>query len=127
MFIGGKEVEKVPCLAICQGSNETNPDRVMLYYCDSDWTPIGAAGHPSIAEAQRRAERIYPGVSSCWIEAHVTVEEAERYLDEEWGDERCGVCGKRGDKVDALLEHGEGWICDLCSAEGKEHRPSPNA
>ena len=120
MFIGGREVEKVPCLAICQLTQNTNTESVLLCYCDSDWSPIGVGGHESVAAAQRRAERIYPGVSSCWIEAQVTVEEVERYLDEQWGDERCHVCNKRGDKVDALIEQSVGWICDRCFAERKD-------
>jgi hypothetical protein len=57
---------------------------VTLYYCERDWTPIGIAGHASVEAAKRRAERIYPGSSTCWIEAHYTEDEAARYRDQIW-------------------------------------------
>jgi hypothetical protein len=119
MFIGEKEVGKeIQCLAICEGTDGTSAGRVLLCYCDFDWSPLGLASHDSVADAQRRAERIYPGVSARWIEAHFTREQAGRYLDELWGDERCGMCGKRGDKVETFIPRGERWICEACFAEG---------
>jgi hypothetical protein len=49
---------------------------------DSDWSPIGIAGSDSVEAAKRRAERIYPGSSTCWVEAHFTDEDVKRYLEE---------------------------------------------
>ena len=80
-FVGRKEIERVPCLAICQDKESL---QVTLYYCDSDWSPIGIAGHASVAAAKMRAERIYPGSTSCWVEARYTEEDANRYRDEIW-------------------------------------------
>jgi hypothetical protein len=78
-FVGGKEIGPVPCLAICQDKESR---QVTLYYCERDWSPIGIAGHESIEAARKRAERIYPGSSSCWVEAHFSEEDVNRYLDE---------------------------------------------
>jgi hypothetical protein len=63
MFVDGKEIGKVPCLAICQVKNS---ESFMLYYCNSDWSPFGIAVHKSVLDAERRAERIYPGSMARW-------------------------------------------------------------
>jgi hypothetical protein len=83
MFVGYKEIGKVPCLAI---SEDKDSPQFTLYYCDSDWSPIGIAGYDTVAAAKRRAERIYPGSSACWVEANFTEEEAIRHLNEILGD-----------------------------------------
>ena len=83
MFVGGKEIGRVPYLAICQ---DKNSPQFTLYYCGIDWSPIGVASYDSVAAAKRRAERIYPGSSSCWIKALFTEEDANRYLDEMYSD-----------------------------------------
>src|ERR1700726_622487 len=88
MFIGGKEVGKVPCLAICEEKNS-----IWMHYCDGDWGSIGVSGHDSVVAAKRRAELIYPGSSAKWVEAHFTEEDVTRYLDEIWTDLRCSFCG----------------------------------
>jgi hypothetical protein len=81
MFVGRKEIGRVPCLAICQ---DKESPRVTLYYCDSDWRAIGIAGHDSVEAAKKRAERIYPGSSACWVEAHLGEDDVRRFLDEVW-------------------------------------------
>jgi hypothetical protein len=73
MFVGEKEIGRVPCLAICQDKSSA---QFMLYYCDRDWSPIGIASYDTVEAAKRRAERIYPGSFPCWIEAKFTKEEA---------------------------------------------------
>jgi len=79
MFVGEKEIERVPCLAICHDKNSA---QFTLYYCDKDWSPIGIASYDTVEAAKRRTERIYPGSSACWTEAKSTEEDAKRYLDE---------------------------------------------
>jgi len=71
----------------------------------------------SAATAKERAERIYPGLSACWVDAHVSEEEAERYQDELYGDNRCNFCGKRPDQVEQLIQKNEARICDRCIDE----------
>ena len=79
MFVDWKEIGPVPCLAICQDRESA---KVTLYYCDSDWSPIGIASYESVEAAKRKAERIYPGSSSCWVEAAFNEGDATRYLNE---------------------------------------------
>src|ERR1700719_3065093 len=64
LFVDGKELGPVPCLAICRESNNSGG---LLLHCDWDWSVLGVAGYPSSDEAKRRAEHIYPGVSTRWI------------------------------------------------------------
>ena len=117
LFVDGKELGCVPCLAICQNLNEAE---VLICHCDSDWTVLGVGGYDSVSAAKSRAERIYPGVSSCWVQAHVSESEASRYLDEMWGDQRCSFCGKRPDEVKQLFGRGRAHICDSCIDEFHE-------
>lgn len=78
MFVDGKEIGRVPCLAICQDKDST---QFVLYYCDTDWRPIGIAIYESVDAAKRRVERIYPGSATCWTQASFTESEAERFLE----------------------------------------------
>lgn len=83
-FAGGKEIGRVPCLAICQ---EKESGRFTLYYCDSDWSLLGVAtNYESVDAAKRQAERIFPRLSARWIEANFTDQDASRYLDESQSD-----------------------------------------
>ena len=79
MYVGREKIGKVPCLAICQDKNSLELN-FRLYYCDTNWVPIGVAGHRSVDDAKRRAEVIYPGSIACWVEAHFTEEDAERHI-----------------------------------------------
>lgn len=124
LFVDGKELGEVPCLAICA---DKEPPGVMLFHCDREWTVLGCSAHGSITEAKDHAERIYAGLSACWVDAHISEEQAERYLDDRFGDERCTFCGKRADQVEQLIRRGEARICDRCINEFHDtrHKASP--
>jgi hypothetical protein len=92
LFTDGMEIGRVPRLAISVGRATST---VHLLNCDEDWNALGISGHDSIEEAKRRAERFYPGVSARWIGRNVSEEAAERYLDEQFADDRCSFCNKR--------------------------------
>lgn len=102
MFVGGKELGKVPCLAICE---EKKNSKSLMHCCDDDWGSIGVSGHDTVLAAKRRAELIYPESSGKWVEAHFTEEDVTRYLDEIWADHRCGFCGKGRDRADLRQMH----------------------
>jgi hypothetical protein len=114
LFRGGKEVHRVPCIAICEDKvGRVGP--VLLFLCDEDWSDVGGSAFATVAEAKDWAERRYPGLSSRWVQAHVSEEEAERYLDESFGDLRCSFCSKRPDQgAEKLLGKDNVWICDRC-------------
>jgi hypothetical protein len=115
LFVEGKELGPVPRLAICQPFGEAT---FMLFHCDNEWEVLGCAGYHSVAEAKRRADRIYPGVSACWIDRHVSEAEARDYLEREFGDERCGFCGRLPFDVQQIVVHERGGrICNFCIEE----------
>jgi len=110
-----KELGLVPCLAITQ---DLDSGEIRLLQCDQDWESLAVATYESIAQAKARAERLYRGVSSRWVEAEITLEEASRFRDETWGDERCSFCGKTPlEGINRMIKRNDVRICDLCVAE----------
>lgn len=86
-----------------------------LFHCTDDWSVLGCSAHESVSEAKARAERVYKGVSTRWLDANVSREAAEAYLNDLFENERCSMCGKRADEVDSLVQSGSAWICNLCA------------
>jgi hypothetical protein len=111
LFVDGKEVGAVPCLAIGQDLNDTE---IFLFHCDRDWAVLGVVGYASINEAKDHANRLYAGVSNRWIETHVTKQEASEYLQSLEDDARCAFCGKGPRDAVYLIEKGGKRICDSC-------------
>jgi hypothetical protein len=112
LFVDGKEVGRVPALAICE---VTETGGVLLFHCTDDWSVLGCSAHESVSEAKARAERVYKGVSTRWVDGNVSREAAEAYLNDLFENERCSVCGKRADEVDSLVQRGTAWLCNRCS------------
>jgi hypothetical protein len=114
MFVGGKKLEWVPCLAICQ---DLDTSEVLLFYCDVSWDAVGIAGKPSISKAKEIAERSYPGVSAFWVKGDATDLEAREYLRLE--DERflCSFCGRGPGEQQKLIAKNYVRICDNCIEE----------
>ena len=114
----GEELGKVPCLGICQGRDTP---KFITYCCGSDWEPLAVlSASDTVETAKGRAERIYPGSSAKWVEAHFTEEDVGHYLDEIWADSRCSFCGKRPDQgIESIIEApgNNARICDKCVAE----------
>jgi hypothetical protein len=118
LFVDGKELGPVPRLAICE---EKKTGGVLLFHCAGDWTVLGCAFYDSVSNAQARAERIYKGISTRWVDAKVSQEAAEAYLNELFGNQRCRVCGRRPDEVESLIQEGSSWICDRCGITEHSH------
>lgn len=120
LFVGNvteglKELGPVPCLAIAQ---DLKTGEIILMHCDQDWDPLGLSGrYASVADAKARAERTYHGVSSCWIDAKITQEEALKYRDEVWAEHKCSFCGKIPPDFDMMIERDNARICDSCVEE----------
>ncbi|MBZ5523619.1 MAG: hypothetical protein LAP21_15400 [Acidobacteriia bacterium] len=77
---------------------------------------LGTAGRDSLRAAKDAAERIYSGVASVWIDAHVTEEEAAKHLDEIWGGQRCHLCKRTPLDFEnpRFIQKNDVWICDSC-------------
>jgi hypothetical protein len=125
LFVDGQEIGKVPGLAICRSRNSSD---VVLYYCDSNWNSVAVSVHDSSANAKRRANIIYPGSAARWVEAHVSEEQVNRYLDELYKDFRCSFCGKRGDLAEQMFTgSGSAQICNDCVEEFHAGMSSPSS
>jgi hypothetical protein len=64
LFVNGKELGAVPCLAICE---EKQSGGVLLVHCAINWEVLGCSAHESVEAAQVRAEGIYRGISTRWV------------------------------------------------------------
>jgi hypothetical protein len=49
-FVDGKEIGKVPRLAICK---DKASELFTLYYCDKDWSPLGVATNYQSVDAEK--------------------------------------------------------------------------
>jgi hypothetical protein len=120
LFVGNvneglKELGPVPCLAIAQ---DLKTGEITLMHCDQDWDLLGLGGtYDSIADAKARAERTYHGVSSRWIDAKVIEQEALKYRDEVWADERCSFCDKIPPDFNMMIKRKDVRICNSCIEE----------
>lgn len=114
LFFDGQRVGEVPRLALCR---PLQGEEVLLFHCDEMWTVLGMSGHASIQAAKDRAERIYVGLSRCWVKSGVTEEQAIAFLEEIWKDIKCSFCGRRPDQVQRMIESDSARICDICIRE----------
>jgi len=127
LFVDGKELGKVPCLAIC---DEKKSGEVLLFHCDSEWNVLGCSAYVSVDKAKARAERIYAGISSRWVDAKVSQEMADTYIDENRRalemrlktlrqTARCSFCGRKYEEVPDIRvnEAEDAFICRLCVEE----------
>ena len=111
-----KELGLVPCLAITE---DLGTGEIRLLQCDQDWETLSAGTkHESIAQAKAQAERLYRGVSSCWMEAEISLEQALKFREEAFGEERCSFCGRSPQEgIKRMIERNKARICDQCVAE----------
>jgi hypothetical protein len=110
LYVDGKLIGAVPCLAICEQETEA----VLLLFCDEKWNALAVVECSSLVEAQRRAEGEYNGLSTKWVSANVSEEEAARYLDEQSGAQRCSFCRKSPKEVQQMFGASTACICDGC-------------
>jgi len=111
LFVDGNEIGPAARVAIGQELNEAH---VLLFHCDSDWVVLGVAEYPSLEEAKIRAERVYRGLSKCWVRAiEVEFEATENEAD----PMHCVFCGEGATQVNSLVEKNGKFICDQCISE----------
>jgi ClpX C4-type zinc finger len=114
LFVDRKELGRVPRLVVGQQFGEAD---YLLCYCDDSWSVLGVSGHVSIAEAQVRAERAYPGVSGLWQDSPYKFEEAARHYDAQFENRSCSFCGRKPHEVGLMIDgRDSAAICELCIA-----------
>jgi hypothetical protein len=88
-----REIGPVPRLAIAQSLRGKR--EFYLLHCTRTWQVLGAqAGFASAREAERRAERSYPGVTEAWYATDVTQREAKEFERVVWHQFKCSFCGR---------------------------------
>jgi hypothetical protein len=128
------DVGAVPRLVIAQplrGKRE-----YYLLHCDRKWSDLGAhSGFKSLADARKRAERSYPGISKFWRRAGVTKKEALAYERHAWKDQECSFCGRIPPEMDSpegltVIASKNATICRSCIEEfytDIANKPRPNS
>jgi hypothetical protein len=114
LYVKGKELGPVPCLAISQPVDGTE---ILLMHCDRAWNIIGVSEYNSVPEAEQRAEQIYSGISACWVKSDLNEAEARKFLQEQNRELKCSFCGRGPNEVNQLVNKGSVRICNLCIVE----------
>ena len=113
LFVDGEEVGRVPRLII--GEEMYLDSEVALLFCDRYWNAIGiAAGYRSIREAEARADRMYAGIGSRWVNPRVTKRQARAHEELIWKRERCSFCKRLPPQFNRWFPRNGASICDDC-------------
>jgi hypothetical protein len=120
LFVDGKELGRVPCMAICE---ENRTDGVLLFHCSRNWKVLGMSAHKSITTAKEKADWIYPELRKHWRPSYVTKTQARRYLEKSWGDLFCSFCGRRPHEFERLFGKRSPHICGDCVEEFYKRLP----
>ena len=115
LFVGDKEMGRVPRLVIAESLRTSD---IVVLHCDGRWNVLGVqGGYKSAAEAERRAERMYPGISRAWRKANVTKRAARAAYDKQWEPWRCSFCSRIPPELDGSLilsQKTNARICHMC-------------
>jgi hypothetical protein len=115
-----KEVGAVPRLAI--GQSLRGQREFFLLHCTRIWQVIATqSGFHTSAQAERRAECIYPGVSSAWVDTKVSLARARQIERAMWASLACNFCGRIPPEFDipgeGLLSARGANICNKCISQ----------
>jgi len=115
LLIDGRELGRMSKLVVVES---LYGDGIWLQHCDDEWNVVGtSSGFRTVAEALRRAERMYPGIRSAWVNAHVTRAEAKAHEKKVWRGHQCNFCGKLPPQVKTVITGRGATICDECVRE----------
>ncbi len=119
MFVGNQPLGRVSNLAITEApSVPGRPGRgVLLLYCTKAWSVKGVAEHDSLAQAKRRAARMFPVSATRWVPSKVTKVQAETFLRKVWAGQECSFCGRRPYQIEQMVARHRVRICDRCISE----------
>ena len=115
ILIGGKEIGRVPRLAIVDALREKG---IYLLHCDKNWNVLSPDGvYPSLTEAKRRAELMYPSVGKTWIKATISKRLARAIERRNWRGHECSFCGRIPPEFQTSLHGNNAVICNICVEE----------
>ena len=113
LFVDGKELGPVPRLALAQNATGDLTD-VLVFHCDERWEVLGVSGGANLDEAKARTEHAYRGISAKWIDANVSVEEAEAWVLENSDHMVCFFCGRSPGQFEQIVTGKLAAICNVC-------------
>jgi hypothetical protein len=113
LFVNGKELGSVPCLAI----GESKTGEFLLLHCDRTWNVRGTEVHEHVSAVQQSAERIYPGISKRWLRTRVSKRQADAYRRKVWKGMECSFCRRLPDEFDGMVEKRHLRVCNICIRE----------
>jgi hypothetical protein len=113
LFVNGRELGSVPCLAIGESKNGES----LLLHCDRAWNVRGTEVHEHVSAVQQSAERIYPGISRRWLRTRVSRRQAEAYRRRVWKGMECSFCRRLPDEFESMVEKRRLRVCNICVRE----------
>lgn len=116
LFVDGIELGAVPHLVIARAAQDGS---WLLMHCDQEWNALGVSGHQDLASAQRRAEQVYRGSSSCWRPTPHDAAARTRHRELLLEGLRCSRCRREPTEFRSLTTADDGTqLCDDCAGLG---------
>jgi hypothetical protein len=124
LYVGNDRIGPVPKIAICQNLNGPLTD-FLLCFCDEDWHVKGVTTRQTVEELKETAERWYSGISSKWVDLHISREEAESWFRENKPHLVCAFCERiPTDYEDAYFAESAA-VCFDCVRQMHANLPEP--
>ena len=118
MYVDGREVGRVPCLAIGHAFRD---GEVRLFHCGRSWAVRGNSPHATVSAAKEQAERLYHGIGGGWLRTGLTGRAARAKRTELWKHLACSFCGAPPPDVEKTFASRGVTICDVCIREFSAH------
>ncbi|HEY7161083.1 MAG TPA: hypothetical protein VH815_07475 [Acidobacteriota bacterium] len=115
ILIGGEEIGRVPRLVIAEPLREKG---FRVFHCKRNWNLFSMdLLYNSIKDAKKRAELMYPGVTSTWIKTNISKRRARAIEREMWRGYECSFCGKLPLDFGLSIHGKKAVICNICVTE----------
>lgn len=114
LYVNGELLGRVPSLALCQ-SLKAEENEILVFHCDEEWNVLGVSGRKTnLAGAKAAVETSYQGIAAKWVDTDVSVEEARKWLEREYADDKCSFCGRLPFDFDSSFRGDHATICSDC-------------
>jgi len=111
LSVNGEWLGRVPCLTICQ---DFESSEYLVQHCDESWELLGiAGGYRTVEEAKQRTELSYNGISSKWVDATTSKDDALAQHRTELKAASCSFCGRTPLEVSSMIGDNV-RICNHC-------------
>jgi hypothetical protein len=112
ILVGGRDLGPVPRLIL---SESLRKKEFLVLHCDRNWNAVAHDGsYPSLKDAKRRAERMYPGVTKTWEKWAITKRKALAIERKQWSGYECSFCNRIPIEFDQSCHAKKAVICNIC-------------